>query len=249
MKYESFDCQQIAAELVRLNPRLREVTQAQNDAAQMDQMGVVNLFMPYTWPVAAVLLIPNDSAPELSRLKGENDALQQAVIQKNCTGGTSPQIVKSDLEADVGMLDTLRAKGLLTDDEYNAKKLQISAASGSATAQKAEQGANQKAAIAKTPPKILASSDTFAAVLERGVTYNFIDRGEQGDIAFGLDGAFSGFGGLYKGTFELQGNQMCLTSAILGERHACVEYPTGKRSGDVFRIAHPEQGEIEVTIK
>lgn len=99
-------------------------------------------------------------------------------------------------------------------------------------------------ALAQTAP-----SDTLAVVLEKGVTLNVIGMGMTGDVAYKPDGTFSGFDGQYEGTYKIDGSKLCSTAAAVGEDNTCVEYPTGKVSGDKFKIAHPTIGEIEVTVK
>lgn len=99
-------------------------------------------------------------------------------------------------------------------------------------------------ALAQTAP-----SDTLTVVLEKGVTLNVIQMGMTGDVAYKPDGTFSGFDGQYEGTYKVDGSKLCSTAAAVGEDNTCVEYPTGKVSGDKFKIAHPTIGEIEVTVK
>ncbi len=99
-------------------------------------------------------------------------------------------------------------------------------------------------ALAQTGP-----SDTLAVALEKGVTLNVIGMGMTGDVSYKPDGTFSGFDGQYEGTYKVDGNKLCSTSAAVGEDNTCVEYPDGKKSGDKFKITHPAIGEIEVTLK
>lgn len=99
-------------------------------------------------------------------------------------------------------------------------------------------------ALAQTAP-----SDTLTIALEKGVTLNVIGMGMTGDVAYKPDGTFSGFDGQYEGTYKVDGNKLCSTSAAVGEDNTCVEYPDGKKSGDKFKIMHPAIGDIEVTLK
>jgi outer membrane murein-binding lipoprotein Lpp len=81
--YASFKCDQIREEASRLSARAAQVAGAQDSKATNDAVatgvGVV-LF----WP--ALFFIKGDSttAAELSRLKGEMEAIEQASIQKRC---------------------------------------------------------------------------------------------------------------------------------------------------------------------
>ena len=70
-----------------------------------------------------------------------------------------------------------------------------------------------------------------------------------GDVAYKADGTFSGFDGQYEGTYKIDGDKLCATSAAVGEDNACVTYPAGKVSGDKFTLKHPTIGDIEVTLK
>jgi outer membrane murein-binding lipoprotein Lpp len=81
--YASWKCGQIQEEASRLSARAAQVSGAQDSKATNDAVatgvGVV-LF----WP--ALFFIKGDSttAAELSRLKGEMDAIEQVSIQKRC---------------------------------------------------------------------------------------------------------------------------------------------------------------------
>ncbi len=81
--YAAFKCDQIREEASRLSARAAQVAGAQDSKATNDAVatgvGVV-LF----WP--ALFFIKGDSttAAELSRLKGEMEAIEQASIQKRC---------------------------------------------------------------------------------------------------------------------------------------------------------------------
>lgn len=99
-------------------------------------------------------------------------------------------------------------------------------------------------ALAQTAP-----NDTLTSVLAKGATLNVVSMGVTGDVAYKADGTFSGFDGQYEGTYKIDGNKLCSTSAAVGEDNACVEYPDGKVSGDKFTLKHPTIGDIEVTLK
>lgn len=94
-----------------------------------------------------------------------------------------------------------------------------------------------------------APNDTLALVLAKGATLNVVSMGVTGDVTYKADGTFSGFDGQYEGTYKIDGNKLCSTSAAVGEDNACVEYPDGKVSGDKFTLKHPTIGDIEVTVK
>lgn len=80
--YSNLSCDQIRAEMMRVGARVQAVTGQQQKAANDDAlaMGVgIVLF----WPALFFLVNDNDKKEELSRLKGEYDALQQA-SNMNC---------------------------------------------------------------------------------------------------------------------------------------------------------------------
>ncbi len=105
------------------------------------------------------------------------------------------------------------------------------------------------AAIALPAFAQTAPSDTLSEILSKGVSMSVAQMGITGDVAYKADGTFSGFDGQYEGTYKVDGAKLCTTSAAVGEDNACIEYPTGKKTGDKFKITHPTVGEIEVTIK
>ena len=88
-----------------------------------------------------------------------------------------------------------------------------------------------------------APSDTVKAILEKGIT---IDAGGMaGDIVYTPDGKFSGFDGMFEGTYKADGNKICIESAVMS---SCSEYPDGKKSGDSFEMPGP-QGSMTVKIR
>lgn len=89
-----------------------------------------------------------------------------------------------------------------------------------------------------------APTDTVKLIVEKGIT---IDAGGMvGDIIYSPDGKFSGFDGMFEGTYKTDGNKICIESAVIGT--SCSEYPDGKKSGDSFEMPGP-QGTMTVTIK
>jgi hypothetical protein len=82
VQYSGSECDQIRAELVRVSSRVREVAGAQQKQADIDAIAM-GVALVVFWP-ALFFIGGNDRNEELSRLKGEYDALEQAAIQKNC---------------------------------------------------------------------------------------------------------------------------------------------------------------------
>lgn len=83
MQYQGFSCEQMAAESQRIGARLSQVTGQQQSKADSDAVAM-GVGMVLFWPALFFLGSGANQAEELSRLKGESDALQQAAIQKNC---------------------------------------------------------------------------------------------------------------------------------------------------------------------
>lgn len=96
-------------------------------------------------------------------------------------------------------------------------------------------------AFAEAPP-----SDTVAAVVEKGVTMDV--QGNVGDIEYKPDGTFSGFDGMFAGTYKTDGNKLCITVEAFGLVDQCQEYPDGKKSGDSFTLSS-DMGDMTVTIR
>ncbi len=89
-------------------------------------------------------------------------------------------------------------------------------------------------------------SDTVKAVVEKGVSMDV--QGNVGDIEYKPDGTFSGFDGMFSGTYKTDGNRLCITVEAFGLVDSCQEYPDGKKSGDSFSMESP-QGAMQVTIR
>lgn len=82
MQYNSYSCEQIQAEMLRVSSKIREVAGVQQSKANSDAWAT-GIGLVLFWP-ALFFLIGGDKKEELSRLKGEYEALEQAAIQKNC---------------------------------------------------------------------------------------------------------------------------------------------------------------------
>lgn len=82
LQYQSFSCRQLSGEMARVSRKVSEVSGVQDKQASNDSaaMGVGLIIF---WP-ALFFLIGEDQKAELSRLKGEYDALEQTAIQKDC---------------------------------------------------------------------------------------------------------------------------------------------------------------------
>ncbi len=83
LQYQSYSCEQITIELQRIGARVAEVTGQQQRAATNDQIAM-GVGLVLFWPALFFLASDNNKKEELSRLKGEYDALQQTGTMKNC---------------------------------------------------------------------------------------------------------------------------------------------------------------------
>lgn len=82
LQYESYDCGQIRTEMQRVGRRVNEVAGVQDSEATKDSVAM-GVGLVLFWP-ALFFMIGKDQEQELSRLKGEFEALEQAAIQKDC---------------------------------------------------------------------------------------------------------------------------------------------------------------------
>ena len=89
-------------------------------------------------------------------------------------------------------------------------------------------------------------SDTVAAVVAKGVSMDV--GGNVGNIDYKADGTFSGFDGMFSGTYKTNGDKLCITVEAFGLTDACQAYPAGKKSGDTFTL-ESDMGPMQVTIR
>ncbi len=82
MTYDSYECDEISNEMDRIAARVTVVAGEQEDAAARDA-AVTGVGVILFWP-ALFFLASGDHADELGRLKGEQEALETAAIQKKC---------------------------------------------------------------------------------------------------------------------------------------------------------------------
>lgn len=94
MTYSTYSCDQLRDENERLARRVTEVTGQQAKRANNDALAF-GVGMVLFWP-ALFFMANGDQKEELSRLKGEYDAIQTVAVQKQCT---APQQVASTATA------------------------------------------------------------------------------------------------------------------------------------------------------
>lgn len=85
LQYQSYDCDQIAAEGTRLNQRVMSL-QGQVDKAASNDKAVTGVGAILFFPILFTLGGNQQQEAEYGRLKGEYEALQQSAIMKKCPG-------------------------------------------------------------------------------------------------------------------------------------------------------------------
>jgi hypothetical protein len=90
-----------------------------------------------------------------------------------------------------------------------------------------------------------ALADTLQEVTTHGMVIMVQDM--QIEVTFTPDGKFSALDGQITGTWRIDGTKLCTTSNV-DPNENCVEYPTGKKSGDSFDVTGP-QGSATIRIK
>ncbi|MDH4391195.1 MAG: hypothetical protein QE285_07195 [Aquabacterium sp.] len=84
IQYSSYDCDQLRQELLRINGRVGQLTGRLDEAANNDK-AILGVGLLLFWPALFALGGTKQQEAELSRLKGEYDALQVASTSKKCT--------------------------------------------------------------------------------------------------------------------------------------------------------------------
>lgn len=77
--YRSWSCQQLGEESARVGEALTRASAQQSNARTNDIVGVVLIGLPVS------SLSGDNIAPEVARLKGEQETLRKVMITKNCT--------------------------------------------------------------------------------------------------------------------------------------------------------------------
>jgi hypothetical protein len=85
MQYQSYDCDQLAIEGMRVNQRVMTL-QAQVDKAAANDKALTGVGMILFWPALFALGGNQQQEAEYGRLKGEYDSMQQAAVVKKCPG-------------------------------------------------------------------------------------------------------------------------------------------------------------------
>lgn len=141
--YSTYSCQQIAQELMTVGVKAAELSGQMDDAAGKDT-ALVAVGLVLFWP--ALFFVGGDKGKEaqLAQLKGQRDTLMTASSAKGCNLNdlkpavnkemasappeaptVTPALSVSEVEKKVDLLNELRAKGIITEDEYKTKRAQV----------------------------------------------------------------------------------------------------------------------------
>lgn len=90
MQYQSYDCEQLAAEIGRVQVRANQLGGRLDEAAFNDKALTAGALV--FWPALFALGGTKQQEAEYARLRGEHDALLQSAVLKKCSGSvTDPQ--------------------------------------------------------------------------------------------------------------------------------------------------------------
>ena len=85
LQFQSYDCEQLTGESMRLSQRVTAL-QAQVDKAAANDKALTGVGVILFWPALFALGGNQQQEGEYGRLKGEFEAIQQAAVLKKCTG-------------------------------------------------------------------------------------------------------------------------------------------------------------------
>jgi hypothetical protein len=85
MTYQNWDCDQISAEMLRLNAAYATAADQQHKARGNDTVGVILLGLPVS------SLSGQNVAAQVANIKGQQEALHRTAISKRCEGVTMTQ--------------------------------------------------------------------------------------------------------------------------------------------------------------
>jgi hypothetical protein len=78
LTYQPLTCEQLAGEQARLSAAYASAAQQQNQARTGDVVGVILVGLPVS------SMTGDNIAPEIARLKGEQEAVRKAMLSKGC---------------------------------------------------------------------------------------------------------------------------------------------------------------------
>lgn len=83
LQFQSYDCQQISAEMQRVNGRANQLAGRLDQAASNDK-AIVGVGMLLLWPALFALGGTKEQEAEYARLRGEYEALQKVATEQKC---------------------------------------------------------------------------------------------------------------------------------------------------------------------
>lgn len=84
LQYQSFDCDQLSAESMRINSRASQLAGRLDEAASNDK-ALTGVGLVLFWPALFFLGGTKQQEAEYARLKGESEAVQQVAIARRCS--------------------------------------------------------------------------------------------------------------------------------------------------------------------
>lgn len=84
MQYANYDCEQLRAESMHISGRVNQLTGRLDEAASNDK-AIMGVGLILFWPALFALGGTKQQEAELSRLKGEYDAIEATATTKKCT--------------------------------------------------------------------------------------------------------------------------------------------------------------------
>ncbi len=88
LQYQSYDCDQLSAEIQRIHGRASQLGGRLDEAAGNDKALIAGSLL--FWPALFALGGTKQQEAEYARLRGEHDAATQMAIQKKCQGLIAP---------------------------------------------------------------------------------------------------------------------------------------------------------------
>lgn len=95
IQYSSYDCSQLQEESYRITRIVTELGGRLDEAASNDK-AITGVGVILFWPALFALGGTGEQEAEYARLKGEYDAVQQALIQKKCSQSNAPNNEKAN---------------------------------------------------------------------------------------------------------------------------------------------------------
>lgn len=120
VQFQSYDCDQIQSEALRIQARVSQLGGRLDEAATHDQQ-IAGVGLILFWPALFALGGTKQQEAEYARLKGEYDAIQQSAVAKKCSG-----VVVATVQADKSLTTTPSKSdgtGVIAPAKTNEEKL------------------------------------------------------------------------------------------------------------------------------